>query len=225
MSASTSTIPSSRVPAEESLCREILEVAARERETCLAQARQEAERLLRAAQEEGHQRTEAALIEARQAAGRQVQNLEATRTLEARQFRARQIELILDSVRRSALEELARRTAPERLDAALGLAQEAAGRLATKHLRLRFSTVDQPLLTKERSDGLRARLAPPVETLEIVFGPELESGGVIAEDLRASQRWDNTPAARLFRNWPEIRRQIAESLGFLNPTHPPTAGS
>lgn len=197
------------------------------RDEILAQARAEGEETLRRIREEGESVVERARAEARAAlderlkaaereSARRRERILSTVPAEIARLRAARVENALEAVRREALRELRELapSEPERREAVIGLAAEAAARMEGDAFVLRVSPRDFEAFGASLPGDLSRRLARSALEVSARADETVEPGGVVVEDREGRQVWDDRLASRLERLWPELRRRIAAGFGL-----------
>ena len=162
----------------------------------LADARRQAERIRTRAGRDARQITDKARAQAD--ADRQ-QRLAAAHDEADRQ---RQLTLATVPI------EVARMRA-DKVEAALALATEAAGRLQGDAVVLELAAADAKAFGADLAEAVRRRAGR--DGLRVSVAPEAADipGGVVVRDAEGRQVWDNSLEGRLRRFWPALRRRIA----------------
>jgi vacuolar-type H+-ATPase subunit E/Vma4 len=196
---------------------EILADARRQAERLLRRARQEAEAIAKQAAQEAARNRDQMLEQAREAAARNTA-LQLARIPVARaRMRAAHIERLLRDVREAAAEQIVPRRQRLSRDALLTLIADAVSAMEGETFLLQLSPADRPTLAESFLDDLRRRANKP--GLEIHLGEPLadDASGPLLRDVEGRQIWDNRLSARLARLWPELRRQTAALTGLDAP--------
>ena len=205
------------------LRQEILADARRQAERLLRRARQEAETLAAQAAQEASGHREQALEQARQTAARQTALVLARIPVARARLRAAHIERLLQSVCEAAAARIAPKAHPLPREARLALIAEPAGAMAGETFDLRLSRADRLTLTETFVDEIRRRAGKPGLELRLAEPlPDTDAGPVLS-DPEGRQIWDNRLARRLARLWPALRRQAAADTGLDAPDTEPEA--
>ena len=196
------------------LRQEILADARRQAERLLRRARQEAEALAAQAEQEASGQREQTLEQARQTAARQTALVLARLPVVRARLRAAHIERRLLAIREAAAARLAPTEHPLSRDALLALIAEPAGAMAGEAFEVRLSRIDRLTLTDTFVDEIRRRAGKPGLELRLAEPlPDTDTGPVLS-DPEERQIWDNRLARRLARLWPGLRRQVAADTGL-----------
>ena len=196
------------------LHQEILADARRQAERLLRRARQEAEALAAQAEQEACGQREQALEQARQTAARQTALVLARIPVARARLRAAHIERLLLSIREAAAARLAPTEHPLSREALLALIAEPVGAMAGETFAVRLSQADRLTLTDTFADEIRRRTGKPGLELRLAEPlPDTDAGPVLS-DPEERQIWDNRLARRLARLWPGLRRQVAADTGL-----------
>jgi vacuolar-type H+-ATPase subunit E/Vma4 len=201
------------------------------REEILGDARKQAERALRRAQQDAGAlvaKAEAAsalererlLSQARTTAERHTALVLASVPVEAGRMRAARIETLLQSVHDEARKTLERRAVVLSREDLLGLAANAARSMAGERFVLQISSAEHATLGDGWLGKVRRLAGKP--DLEIQLGDDLSEGevGLVLRDDTGRQVVDHRLTARLGRMWPALRIAIAARLGFLEQDAP-----
>ena len=197
------------------LRQEILADARRQAERLLRRARQDAEALAAQAEQEAAGHRGQALEQARQTAARQTALILARIPVARARLRAAHIERLLASVRAAAAAQLTPPAHALSREALLGLIAGPAGAMAGETFEVRLSRADRLALGETFLDDLRRRTGKPSLVLRLAEEPfpDTETGPVLS-DPEGRQLWDNRLPARLTRLWPGLRRQVAAATGL-----------
>ena len=197
------------------LRQEIIADARRQAERLLRRARQEAETFAAQAEQEATGHRDQALKQARQTAARQTALILARIPVARARLRAAHIERLLASVRAAAAARLAPTEHPLSREALLALIAEPVGAMAGETFAVRLSQADRLTLTDTFADEIRRRTGKPGLELRLAEEPlpDTETGPVLS-DPAGRQIWDNRLPARLARLWPGLRRQVAAATGL-----------
>ncbi len=197
------------------LSEEILEGARQESSGIVDRARQEAEALLAGARAEADRVRGEILERSRAEALRRRELVLASVPVEAGRLRVARIESLLEAVREEARTALAARQGFEYRDALVGLAACAISHMEAGAFLVKVSEVDRAVLGNGLVDEIAARVQRPASEVTLIFDHDITEGGVIVEDARAGQVWDNRLLARFERIWPELRWQVALGASFV----------
>jgi len=197
------------------LRQEILADARRQAERLLRRARQDAEALAAQAEQEAAGHRGQALEQARQTAARQTALILARIPVARARLRAAHIERLLASVRADAAAQLTPPSHTLSREALLALIAGPAGAMAGETFEVRLSRADRLTLGESYLDDLRRRTGKPSLVLRLAEEPlpDTETGPVLS-DSEGRQLWDNRLPARLTRLWPGLRRQVAAATGL-----------
>ena len=196
------------------LRQEIIADARRQAERLLRRARQEAETFAAQAEQEATDHRDQALKQARQTAARQTALILARIPVARARLRAAHIERLLLSIREAAAARLAPTEHPLSREALLALIAEPAGAMAGETFEVRLSRADRLTLTDTFVDEIRRRAGKPGLELRLAEPlPDTDTGPVLS-DPEERQIWDNRLARRLARLWPGLRRQVAADTGL-----------
>lgn len=197
------------------LRQEILADARRQAERMLRRARQEAEAFAAQAEQEAAGHRGQALEQARQTAARQTALSLARIPVARARLRAAHIERLLALVRADAAAQLTPPSHTLSREALLALIAGPAGAMAGETFEVRLSRADRLTLGESYLDDLRRRTGKPSLVLRLAEEPlpDTETGPVLS-DSEGCQLWDNRLSARLARLWPGLRRQVAAATGL-----------
>ena len=196
------------------LRQEILADARRQAERLLRRARQDAEALAAQAEQEAAGHRGQALEQARQTAARQTALILARIPVARARLRAAHIERLLLSIREAAAARLAPPAHPLSREALLALIAEPAGAMAGETFDLRLCRADRLTLTETFLDEIRRLAGKPGLELRLAAPLPDTDAGPLLSDPEGRQFWDNRLARRLARLWPGLRRQVATVTGL-----------
>jgi len=204
---------------EQVLTDEILADARRQAERLRRRAEQDAKQTLDRARQEAEADRQRRLAEARAEADRRRRLTLATVPVEEGRMRAARIEEALDGIREAARERLDGRDGIDYREALVRLAAEAVARMEGEMFVLALSDGDREAFGADLPETVRRRVGR--EGIQVSLSAEAAEieGGVIVRDAEGRQRWDNSLASRLERLWPALRRRIAEETGLLEEQH------
>lgn len=188
---------------------EILADARRASEEIIRRAQQEAEALLAKAKTEADEAGREQLEAARAEAVRRRELMLATLPVEAGRLRAARVEALLESVHEEIRRRLTVREGFDFREAVLVLAAEAMQRMAGSVFVVNLSVADRIALGDELAGEIARRAGHAPLNVTIASDSAAQDGCLVIQDGEGRQVWDNSPAVRLERLWPELRRQIA----------------
>ena len=197
---------------QDRLREEILADAKRQADRIVRRARQEAETIAEQAASEAKRFRDQTVEQARLTAARRADLQAAKLPVEQGRLRATHIEALLDAVRRDAAKALDPEHAPLSREALLGLIAAAAGGMAGDTLVLRLTPADRRSLTDNFLEPLRSHTGKHHLQLELGEPLAARDAGPILSDIEGRQLWDNRLSARLVRLWPLLRRALAADL-------------
>jgi vacuolar-type H+-ATPase subunit E/Vma4 len=203
--------------AADNLRREILEEARRQQEEILRVAHREAEAILARAQEEAAQVRRVQMEVAQVAAKQQVEAILATVAVEIGRRRAMRIEELLQSTHDDARERLRAHTDFDLRRCIVSLATEALGQMQGNAFLLKVSPKDCSALGDGLAEEIQRCSTRPAFALQVFEDSNRAAAEVVIEDHVGRQSWNIGLEARLERCWPELRRQIAAHLPFVEP--------
>ena len=199
----------------ELLRREILQEARRQEEEILRRAQETAARVRAKAEQETEQLRKEKLDGARADAKRRREAILATVSVETNRMRLARIEKLLQEIRDGACQRIANEDGFSRRDALAGLSARALGSMAGERFVMRLSGADLQELGDPLRNEVQRRRTGARGDLRLEADPEARKGSCVLLDEEMRQRWDVGLPARLERLWPELRRQIATQLGFV----------
>lgn len=202
-------MPATVEDAQDKLHQEILADARRQADRILRRARQEAATMVEQARREAERQRDEWLASARATADRRTALLLARLPVDQGRMRAVHVEKLLTAVRDEAATRLAPRQTPLARDLLLARIAEAIDGMAGDTFELSLSPADSQTLAEIDLDALRRMTGKP--TLCIERGAPLsdQDSGPVLRDAAGRQIWDNRMTARLRRLWPALRRQLA----------------
>lgn len=193
---------------QEKLREEILADARRQADRLLRRAGQEAAAITKQATREADQHRTQAIDLARKTADRKTALLLASIPIERGRMRAARIERLLDSVREGAAAQI-KPPNPLPRETLLSLIAEAAAAMDGGDFLLRLSPADRQTLTETFIDEIRERAGKPQLIIRLAEPLAVQDSGPVLQDTQGHQFWDNRLASRLTRMWPLLRRRIA----------------
>jgi vacuolar-type H+-ATPase subunit E/Vma4 len=200
----------------ETLRTAILADARSQAEQMLRQARGEAEELLAKAAAQAdkmrQERLEAARVEAARRRTLQLARI----PVEAGRRRSTRVEILLQTIHDDARTQLASGDGIDGRRALVTLAAEALGPMTGDVFVVKCSP---PIARQLNGDAgvlqeIERRAGRSGLRLTVVEDATVGDGGVIVEDAEGRQVWDNRLVARLARLWPQLRRQVAIATGL-----------
>lgn len=198
----------------ELLREEILADARRQAQRVVRKAEREAEALITKATAEAEAERGRRLEAARAAADNQRAVMLATVPVEIGRMRAARVERELLALRDQVRARLVARQGFDYGEALVRLAAEALGRMEGDAFVLELAAHDRRDFAALLTAAVPARAGRPHVALTVSDEPAKIEGGVIIRDPRGRQFWDNSLTARLDRLWPTLRSRIAEHLGL-----------
>lgn len=195
------------------------------REEILADARRQAERLLRRARQEAKDAADQAdaaldawrkerLAQAEAEAKRRAEMILAGVPVEVGRLRGRRIESLLQDLRDELLRRLNAREGLDARTAVVALAAEALRGMDGSRFILAVPSADRAALGGDWLDDVRRLAGRPELVLEAVYEEGRRDAGPVVRDAEGRQLWDNRPAVRLERLWPLLRRELAVRLAL-----------
>lgn len=194
----------------------ILADARHEADALIARAKEQAQTLLAESLAAAASARQERLDRARAEAARRRDSLLATVPVEAAQFHASRVEAFLQSVKDEAERRLRDRLGFDIRKANVALAVEAIQPMAGNAFVIRLSPEDCAAGETELVDEILHRLGRPNLRVSLSLDATV-TGGPIVQNPDGSQVWDNRLGARLARLWPDLRQQIAQQSGLLEP--------
>lgn len=202
------------------------------REEILSDARHQAERLLRRAQQEAKTLTEKAdaeletwrnehLEQAKTEAARRARLISAGISLERSRMRAQRVETLLQELYEDTRQRCADRATLDVRQTVITLAAEAVCGMAGTQFIIEIAACDREAMGHDWLDEVGGLVNRPDLKLEARFAEDRRDIGPVVRDADERQIWDNRLVARLERLWPEMRRELAKSLA-LQQTPAPT---
>jgi vacuolar-type H+-ATPase subunit E/Vma4 len=198
----------------ELLRHEIIEEARRESEEILGRARETAARLTTKAEQEAAKARTEKLDGARAEAKRRQEAILATISVETNRMRLARIEQWLEDVHDRAGERLTTRDGVPEREALAELAAQALHSMTGDQFVMRLPPGDLPRLGDAFLEEVQRHGAPAVK-LRFEAATGMKKGSCLLLDDEGRQMWDIGLKPRLERLWPELRRQIAAQLGFV----------
>ncbi len=199
----------------EILCAEILADARRASAEIIQHAQQEAEVLLFNAAAEADQAKQARLDAAQEEAIRRRDLMRATLPVEAGRLRAARVEALLESVHDEVRRRLAAREGFDYRETMVALAAAAMIRMPGSDFVVKVSAADRGAWGDELAGEIARRVGRSPLNVTMEGDSAATDGCLIIQDGEGRLRWDNNPAARLERLWPELRRQIAIQTSLI----------
>lgn len=193
------------------------------RNEIIADARRQAERLTRRAQDDADavlkkaeaeaQEVRRGLVEAARAEAAHHRDLVlATVPIQEARLRAERTEVAIQAVRDEVADRLARREGFDVRRTLVDLAADALSHMVGDRFVLEMSTADRQAFGDAGAEEVRSRLGRPGVTVTLAPGNDRIVGGVVVRDEAGRQVWDNRLAARLDRLWPVMRPQVAAGI-------------
>lgn len=194
----------------------ILADARHEADALIARAKEQARTLLAESLAAAASARQERLDRARAEAARRRDSMLATVPVEAAQFHASRVEAVLQSVKEEAGRRLRNRLGFDIRQAIVALAVEAIQPMAGSAFVIRLSPEDCAAVGTGLVGEILHRLGRP--NLRVSLSQDATvTGGPIVQNPDGSQVWDNRLDARLARLWPDLRQQIAQQSGLLEP--------
>jgi len=196
------------------LSAEILADARRRAEEIVVRAHKDAEAFLAGSASEADKVRKNIFDQARAEADRLSSLILATVPIEiGRQLLAR-VEALLESVHDEVCQRLVARDSVEYREIVIALASDAIRRMAGIEFVVKLSGTDQTIVDDGLAEDIVHRAGRSV-SISISHEEDIIGDGVIIEDARGRQVWDNRLLKRLERLWPELRRQIAAQAALV----------
>jgi len=198
------------------LTNEILADARRQADRILRKAKRDAQETVASAEKEAQADRERRLADARVEAERRRRLTLATVPVEEGRLWAARVEEVLESVKAEARQRLARREGFDYRQALVVLAAEAAQAMAGEAVVLELGPADHGTLGPDLVVAVGERLGSGGPKVSLAPEPVPMDGGVVVRDADGRRRWDNRFTSRLARLWPDLRRRIAAESGLLD---------
>jgi len=198
---------------------EIINDAQKKATRAATRAERDAKKLLSQAEKKAEAVAEGVLAAARERAERQARSILATVGQEVRREELDAKEAVLDDLFRQAITRLAKREGYDYPATMAALAAEAIRAMDSAEVVLGFAQGCAAIATDEWLADVKRRVGRGV-TIRIAEQPEPIRGGLVARSADGRLVYDNSFAARLARQRPELRRQVA---AMLYPTARPDA--
>ncbi|MCK9227468.1 MAG: V-type ATP synthase subunit E [Syntrophorhabdaceae bacterium] len=197
----------------EALCKEILASAERERGEIVQRAMRDAEDLLNKAYAGADNARQKRIDEAR-AEGEHLRDITlASASVESRRLRLERIEALLDSIRADVLKKLpGLRDDGNYRYIVIDLAATAIQGMTGDDFTVRLPEEDRSILGDDIVRLIAAKVGRPEGNIRLSYEPIAPGDGLIVQDAKGAQIWDNRFSARLDRLWPQFRRLIAEKM-------------
>lgn len=206
------TVPDQNSP--DALRDEIFAEAAGEMAEINRRAQRDAETVLAAANAGAAQIHREKIAAARAEAERRHELMLATIPVETGRMRAARTEAILESIRAGVLRRL-ETPVPDDLPVVATLAAAAIRHMGDSGFLLKISPADQHAFGERLAAEVQRLTGRNPLKLAVVADTTVPDGGVMVTNSTGTQVWDNRPAARLERLWPELRRQIARQTALV----------
>jgi len=200
----------------ESLRDEILADAQRQAERLIHKAEREAQSFIDKATADSRQEQQSKLAAAQASADRSRTLMLATLPVDIGRTRSVRVERELLTLRDRVREALDTRAGFDYEQTLVNLAAEALGRMEGDEFILELSVQDLKAMGQTLPAAVRKQIGRSHITITVSSEPADITGGVIIRDLVGRQVWDNSLRARLNRLWPQLRNQLAESLGLVS---------
>jgi len=199
---------------ETKISREILADARNKAERAMKAAQREADAIIQRARDEAKQIEQDILAAARRRANSRAKVIQATADPERRRLELNEREKVIKSIANEAKARLLRRDGGEYGKNLVALAAEAAESLGGGQIVAYLAQQDVDKFRATLPDQVRAALKAGGMEARISVQPAKEplEGGVILETADGARRVDNSIEAGLRRLYPEVRRRIAEIL-------------
>jgi V/A-type H+/Na+-transporting ATPase subunit E len=200
---------------QEVLREEILAEARRQADMILRRGKAEAEAIVTKAKADAEKEYTDKVAYAKGDASCRQELVLARLPVDITRMRSARIESLLQGVYDDARRRIAAREGFDYREALITLAAEAIGRMIGTRFVLQVSDADRQALGDGWLDDLRRRVNR--EGLEVTFtaAPAKMTGGVIIRDADGRQFWDDSLLARLDRLWPAARRDVAVRTGLI----------
>ena len=206
------------------------------REEILADARLQAERLLRRARRDAKTLMEKAeaeldgwrneqLEQARAEATRREELTRAGIPLERGRMRANRIEALLQEFYEDLRKSCANREGLDIRETVIALSAEAIRGMDGQSFVIEVPACDQEMLGPDWLDEVSRKVESPNLELEASYAEERSDIGPVVRDAAGRQAWDNRLVARLDRQWPNLRCEVAESLALRESLTPKETSS
>jgi V/A-type H+-transporting ATPase subunit E len=201
------------------------------RDEILADAKRQAQRLIRKAEREAKAAVDKATAESQEErtgklasaqtnADRKRTLITATVPVEIGRMRAGRVEQELTALCEQVRVRLQQRRLDGYEDILVTLAAEALASMEGDSFLLELSHKDRETLGDKLAAAAAARAGRPDITVTVSTEPARIDSGVIVRDVEGRQVWDNSLEARLDRMWPLLRSQIADHMAIQSNAAP-----
>lgn len=196
----------------EDLCRGILAEARTEADRLIRKAHDEAAHLLSGATEEEENIRQQRLEKATQEAARQRDRILTTLPIETRRLSAARMEALLQSIHGEVRRRLLAGEGFDTKEILIASAAYAITRMAGSTFVVAISPADHAVLGSSLAGEIMQRTERTGIQLQIVEDPSITRGDVVIHDDEGRQEWDNRLTSRLDRLWPDLRHLLAAAL-------------
>ncbi|MFO7907087.1 MAG: V-type ATP synthase subunit E [Pirellulaceae bacterium] len=193
---------------------EILADARRQAKRVTRKAEQEAQAMLEKAKAESEEERHAKLAAAQAKVDHHRTMAMATVPVELGRMRSARVEQQLLKLHDRVCQKLDRGARGDYDQTLANLAAEALARMEGDTFVLELSSQDLAARGRTLPAAATRRAGRPDLAVTVSAEPADITGGVIVRDPAGRQVWDNSLRARLDRMWPLLRGQIAEGLGL-----------
>lgn len=199
----------------EALCGEILAESRRQAGEIVQRARDEAARLLAAADAAAEQNRQEQLAQAAAGAQRRRELILATVPVEVNRQRQARMEALLQSIHDEVHRHIEALDGSARRAAAIALAAAAVRRMRGDAFTVRLAPADDKAGGGDLAGAIAQRAERPGVRIAVRADPAVTGGGVVVDDDTGRQAWDNRLPARLERLWPALRLAIARGMPWF----------
>ncbi len=198
------------------------------RDEILADAKRQAERVLKQARKEAGEIAEAAATELSAWSSRQLNTARAEAKhradmilaglpVETGRLRANRIESLLQSIHDEARQQLVSRDGLDQRQMLVNLCAEAIRKMSGNRFSISLPEADRRLLGDREVEAIRLAAGRPDLVLEIIGDPESRDAGPVVRGNDGKELCDNRLTERLERLWPELRLKIAAYTALIEP--------
>ena len=198
------------------------------RDEILADAKRQAERVLKQARQEAGEVAETAAAELSAWSGRQLDTTRAEAKhradmilaglpVETGRLRANRIESLLQLIHDEARQQLVSRDGLDQRQMLINLSANAIRKMSGNRFSISLPEADRRLLGDGEVEAIRLAAGRPDLVLEIIGDPENRDAGPVVRGNDGKELWDNRLTERLERLWPELRLKIAAYTALIEP--------
>ncbi len=197
----------------ESLCREILANARTEAERLIRKARDDAGRLLATTTAEEEATRKQNLEKANREACHHKERILATLPVESQRLEATRMEALLQSIHDEVQRRLRAGEGFDPGETLMASAAYAINRMSGNTFIVTVAPADHVALGSAIAGEISRRTKNPDLQITVAENPTLQTGDIMIRDGEGRQEWDNRLTVRLERMWPALRLRLAEKGG------------